>query len=123
MLFKTLKQVIHKYNFWKNNRIILVKGKGNYINVKNNAVLNNCRFDIVGNNNLIQIEELVRLKNVTFFIRGDNNRIMLGNQVKFKAGGLIWMEDYNCEIAVGDRTTFEDAHLAVTGHSQKYNRK
>ena len=34
--------------------------------------------------------------------------------VEFVRGGLIWVEDFNCEALIGENTTFEDIHIAVT---------
>ena len=96
-----------------------IKGRANQIEIDKTAILFNCTIDITGNNNKIEIGEGSILNNVTFFIRGDNNTIKLGKKVKFIRGGSIWIEDYSCEAFVGDDTTFEDTHIAVTEPNSK----
>ena len=97
----------------------IIKGKDNIFLIDQSATLLTCSFDIVGNNNSIEIQEGCILNNVLFFIRGDNNKIKIGQRVKFIRGGSIWIEDYGCEAIIGDSTTFEDIHLAVTEPNSK----
>lgn len=92
----------------------IIKGTGNIISIDNSALLNNCIFDIEGNNNNIKVKESSILNNVTFFIRGNNNRITIGKRVRFNRGGSVWIEDFECEAIIGESTTFEDSHIAVT---------
>lgn len=65
------------------------------------------------------IQELVFLKNVKIYIRGNDNRILISSKVKFHRGGEIWIEDENCEATIGERSTFEEAHIAVTEPNSK----
>ena len=97
----------------------IIKGKNNVFNIDKSSVLYNCTFDIVGNNNEIEIGESSIFNNVTFYIRGDNNKIKIGQRVRFNRGGSIWIEDYNCEAIIGENTTFEDSHIAVTEPNSK----
>jgi acetyltransferase-like isoleucine patch superfamily enzyme len=83
------------------------------------VILFNCTFDIIGNENIIEISELSSFNNVTFFIRGSNNKIKIGKNVRFNRGGSIWIEDCSCEAIIGDYSTFEDSHIAVTEPSSK----
>ena len=46
-------------------------------------------------------------------------KLRLVNLVRFNKGGSIWIEDYNCEAIIGDNTTFEDSHIAVTEPNSK----
>nr|WP_315253836.1 acyltransferase [uncultured Flavobacterium sp.] len=128
-----IKQIVKKFPFlYKYLRIIIsgqkvketrlkktIKGVNNVFNIDKSAILYNCTFDIVGNNNEIEICESSTFNNVTFFIRGDNNRIKIGRRVRFNTGGSIWIEDYNCEAIIGENTTFEDSHIAVTEPNSK----
>ncbi len=98
-----------------------IKGKDNNFKIDKSVILYNCTFDIVGNNNQIEISELSILNNVTFFVRGDNNKIKLDKKVRFNTGGSIWIEDYDCEATVGENSTFEDVHIAVTEPKSKIN--
>ena len=98
-----------------------IKGNGNNIIYKKSVILNNCTFDIIGNNNKIEIDDSAIFNNITFYIRGDNNTIAIGKKVRFNRGGSIWLEDYYCEATIGDFSTFEDAHIAVTEPNSKIN--
>jgi acetyltransferase-like isoleucine patch superfamily enzyme len=99
----------------------ILKGKENIFNIAKSAILINCIFDIEGNDNEIEISESSILNNVTFFIRGDNNKIKIDQRVRFNKGGSIWIEDYGCEVVIGENTTFEDSHIAVTEPNSKIN--
>ncbi|RYX87910.1 acyltransferase [bacterium] len=90
------------------------QGTGNVLDIAKSAILYNCIFDIVGSHNKIEIGELAILNNVKFYVRGDSNRIHIERKVSFNRGGLIWIEDQNCEAMIGENTTFEDSHLAIT---------
>lgn len=72
------------------------------------------KFDVVGNDNTIEIHEGCYLNQVTFYIRGDHHRIIIGPGVRFNRGGNIWFEDREGRLTIGERSTFEDVHLAVT---------
>ncbi|MDR0792649.1 MAG: acyltransferase [Chitinophagaceae bacterium] len=97
----------------------IIKGTKNVFNIDKSALLSNCTFDITGNNNEIEINESSFFNNVTFFIRGDNNKIKIGKCVRFNKGGSIWIEDYGCEAVIGDNSTFENSHVAVTEPNSK----
>lgn len=88
-----------------------IRGQGNRI--INKGVFLQVRIDIKGNNNTVEIAEGAFLTNMTIYIRGNNNLLRIGAYCKFK-GGCVWFEDYNCEVIIGDHTSIESAHLAVT---------
>lgn len=121
--------IIEKYiRLLKNNRKLKttlpkenIKGNNNNIIYKKSVIFNNCTFDIIGNNNKIEIDESTIFNNITFYVRGDNNKIEIGKKVRFNRGGSIWIEDYNCEATIGDFSTFEDVHIAVTEPNSKIN--
>ena len=96
-----------------------VNGAKNVFEIDKSSLLFNCTFDIVGNKNIIEINESSSFSNVTFFIRGSNNKIKIGKNVRFNRGGSIWIEDYGCEVVIGDNSTFEDSHIAVTEPNSK----
>lgn len=100
--------------FFKKRLSVLIKGKNNVINKSSSVLCIGCRIDIIGSNNAIICDDLCLLNKVTFFIRGNNNIIHLKRDVNFFRGGELWIEDNNCRIDVGENTTFEDVHLAVT---------
>jgi acetyltransferase-like isoleucine patch superfamily enzyme len=100
---------------WKpfNNDQKKIKGKNNVINY-NGSILSSVVFDIVGNNNKIEIKNSCFLKSVTFYIRGNNHSVSIGEGCRFNRGGNIWFEDSFGTLEIGDRSTFEDVHIAVT---------
>jgi acetyltransferase-like isoleucine patch superfamily enzyme len=89
-------------------------GKANQLEHSGTAIFINSKIDIVGNNNHIFIDDFCSFNNVTFLIRGDNNRVKISKGVRFKFGGSLHIEDNRCLIDIGDNSTFEDVHLAVT---------
>ncbi len=119
VLSKTLTILISAKNSKKTKPKKFIRGTNNILNIDNSVVLYNCTFNIDGNNNEIEIKKSSILKNVTFFIRGDNNKIKIGQSVQFKNGGSIWIEDYKCEAIIGEGTTFENSHIAVTEPNSK----
>jgi len=94
-------------------------GIGNIFDIDKSVIFNNCTFDIVGNKNEISIKESSFFNNVTFYIRGDNNKIKIGPKVFFNHRGSIWIEDDFCEAVIGENTTIEDVHIAVTEPNSK----
>ena len=116
---KYIRLIINRKNISELRIVKIIKGTDNVIDIDKSAILRNCKFDIVGNNNKIEINELSILNNVTFFIRGNSNKIIIGKQVRFKRGGTVWIDDYGCEAVVGENTTFEDSHIAVTEPNSK----
>lgn len=97
----------------------LIQGKNNNLKINESVILNNCTIDITGNNNEIEIMDFSFFNNVTFFIRGDKNKVRINKKVRFNRGGSIWIEDYNCEINIGEGSSFEDVHIAVTEPGSK----
>ena len=91
-----------------------IRGRGNRVSVDRSAFCVNCLIDVVGNNNTIIVHEAARLHNLRFFIRGNNNRIEVGNRVRVNRDGDLWIEDDGGGIIIGEQTTIEAAHIAVT---------
>jgi acetyltransferase-like isoleucine patch superfamily enzyme len=90
-----------------------IYGSNNLVQV-NSSILKNVTFDIVGDNNTIFIDKESQLNGVTFFIRGSHHNIHIGKRCKFNRGSSIWFEDNNCKLIIGDNTSVEDAHIALT---------
>lgn len=90
----------------KNNRII------------NYGILSNVRFDVAGNNNLISIGAGAELSDLVIYIRGDNHVLKVANHCEYKSGS-VWFEDHDCQVVIGQYTTIESAHLAVTEPNSK----
>ena len=96
-----------------------IKGKSNILKIDTSARLNNCKIDIIGDSNEITIEADSLLNNVVIFIRGNQNKIRISREVKFNRGGELWIEDEHCELFIGEHTTFEETHIAVTEPNSK----
>ncbi len=117
-LLKIYRQFKHD-SFLKPSVQKKIKGFGNKLNIYNSALLIGCQIDIDGNNNIIKIEGSTFFNNVKFYIRGNNNLIDISKNVQFFRGGSLWIEDEYCKIEIGEQTTFEDTHIAVTEPESK----
>lgn len=102
-----------RYHIWWNSSRQRVQGRDNRI-ISKNALLQRCAFDIQGHDNQVVIGGGSVLRNVTFRIRGDGHRILLGSDVRVARSAVFWMEGERGTLAIGDQTTLEEAHLAVT---------
>ena len=90
-----------------------IKGKNNVLTCQG-SILSSVKFDIVGSNNEINIKRSCILNSVTFYLRGDHLSVTIGEDCRFFRGSLLWLEDSGGCLEIGDKCTFEDAHLAVT---------
>jgi acetyltransferase-like isoleucine patch superfamily enzyme len=95
-----------------------IKGRNNRI-IHNNAILSSVLFDISGNGNTIEIMGNCILNNIVFYVRGNGHRVLIQNGCRFNRGGNIWFEDNNCSLSIGENTTFENVHLALTEPNSK----
>lgn len=111
------KLLIKKYKFLLKDSTI--KGKRNVLKFGSLISISNCSLQILGDNNTIQINSGCQLNRVNFFIRGNNNTIFIDQNVIFTRGGDLWIEDDNCSIIIGQRSTFELVHLAATENLSK----
>lgn len=102
-----------RYHIWWNSVRKQVKGRNNRI-VSNNALLHHCVFDVQGHDNHVFIGCGAVLRNVIFRIRGNGHRIHLGSEVMVARAAVFWMEGECGTLEIGDLTTIEEAHLAVT---------
>jgi len=91
-----------------------IRGKDNILTIHETARLVNCKIEIIGNANHIIIEAESLLKNVLIYIRGNQNKITISKEVQFNRAGELWIEDESCELFIGQNSTFEDTHIAVT---------
>lgn len=90
-----------------------IYGEHNQIS-HDNARLTSVVFNIYGDHNTIEIEKGCVLKKVKFIVRGDHHQIRIGKGVRFHHGGGIWFEDHHGSLHIGENTTFEAVHLAIT---------
>lgn len=87
--------------------------RGNHNVMQNQGVLLNCSFDISGDHNVVEIKPGAVVENMRIFMRGNSHRLFIGARCHLK-GGDFYFEDDRCTIRIGDRTTVESAHFAVT---------
>ncbi len=90
-----------------------IRGKGNIV-VSKGAFLKNCSIDICGNNNQIRIAPECVLRKVKFFVRGDGHIIEISPRVRINRFALLWCQDENGTLAIGEGTSIEEAHIAVS---------
>jgi acetyltransferase-like isoleucine patch superfamily enzyme len=95
-----------------------IRGKENRITY-GNSILSSVIFEINGNGNCVCIADGCVLNNVAFYITGDNHKIEIGAGCKFYSGGSLSFEDHNGSLVVGELTTFEYIHIAVTEPNSK----
>ncbi len=110
-LLELLQRITDKEGVNQSNHDI--RGENNSIECEGTS-LESTRFEIWGNNNQIIIGRNCQFKDVTFHIEGDNHLIQIGAEVAFNIAGSIWFEDHDCTLTIGDQSTFENVHLAVT---------
>lgn len=76
--------------------------------------LHKIEFDIEATSNvIIELGSGVKLSNLKIYIRGINHKIELGNNVRISKG-IFHMEDNDCVIKIGSKTTVESAQFACT---------
>ncbi len=90
-----------------------IRGRQNKI-FYNNSVLSSVWFDIIGDFNHIEIEEGCILENMGFLIRGNNHIIKIGRNCSFGKDSILWFEDHDGCLIVGQDSTFGSVHIAVT---------
>jgi len=96
--------------------ILTIRGINNQI-IKSKGTVLFVKWDIDGNNNKIEFGDCY-FRNVTIRIRGNNNHILIGDDV-FMYGGILWIEDEYNSINIGDHSSIQSAHIAVTEKHKK----
>jgi acetyltransferase-like isoleucine patch superfamily enzyme len=92
-----------------------ISGTNHRLLIHPDAVLRNVVFIVKGEGHHIEIASRCVLRNVMFYAIGSSHTILLGPGVRFKRGGQLWLENTGGRIDIGENTTFEESHLAVTG--------
>lgn len=95
-----------------------ISGKGNKI-IYGHSILSKVTFDIKGDDNLIHIWDRCILNGVHFYVRGNRHQIHIGSGCRFHRGGSLWLEDDDGCLQIGEGTTLEEVHLAVTEPGSK----
>ena len=111
MIGRLIRRVCPGEPFSKVRRVI--RGEQNVIRW-GNSILSSVFFDIEGDRNRIDIQDGCFLKEVTFHLRGDDHRIEIKKGCRFNGGGSLWFEDSNGSLIIGENSTFENVHIAVT---------
>lgn len=107
--------MIKKFLINVRNLIFPIRGYRNKIS--GGGILLLGKVQISGNNNTI-ICNSNKIGDVKIRIYGSNNVLIINNNVVFKKG-LIWFEDHNNMIEIGDNTTIEDAELSCAENGTK----
>lgn len=89
-----------------------IKGGNNKI-LQGQNLRKNFRISIQGKGNTILIHERARITDSRVQIYGDAHKLKIGKNCGIK-NTVFWFEDNNCSIVIGDNTTIEGAHIAVT---------
>jgi acetyltransferase-like isoleucine patch superfamily enzyme len=106
--------VLQKYY---NNHFYVRKIDGKANKIVNQGFFRKVNIEIKGNNNKIIIGKKSSLRDVKICIKGNNHTLCLGQNVVFS--GELWFEDENCTIQIGENSTVEWAHIAVTEPNNK----
>lgn len=109
-MFSTLKHYYRSLRYPCKKNIC---GKANEI-IYSDSILKSVTFDIVGDNNTIVIGKSCSINSLIFYVRGNNHSVYIGESCVFQKGGEIWIEDSDCRLEIGKRSTFEEIHLAIT---------
>lgn len=104
-IINSIKYRMNKINYSK------IIGKNNVVRTEGLFVAT--KMIINGDSNEIIVHKNSKIENVIFRIHGNNHRIYIGANCAIKSGE-IWVEDDGCVLEIGDNTTIEDAHFAVT---------
>ena len=94
---------------------VMGRGKNRYVGF--GYFLRLRSLTIVGKGNSIELKSSLP-SSVRIVIYGNNNHLVIDKNVNYKAG-LIWIEDNECEIRVGQKTTIESATLSVAEDGSK----
>ena len=90
-----------------------------HLNIKG-AFIRNVKLKVRGKNNKIYIDECVRLSNCEINVFGDNCELYIGRWAIIKNTNL-WFEDFSTIIKIGEKTTFENVHIAALENFNKVN--
>lgn len=75
--------------------------------------LRKCKIDIIGDNNLLEVSEGAFISDNRIYIRGNNHHLKIGEDRRLMHTEF-WFEDNDCSIMIGNKTSIQSAHLAVT---------
>ncbi len=82
-------------------------GTGNRLAVEDGCLVRGLRMEVRGDDNLVVFGEGSWLKSLRVVIRGSSNRIIVGRGIEFSGPGILWVENDNGELRIGDGCTIE----------------
>lgn len=88
------------------NNSFKLKGNNNKLDTSG-AILKQCSLQVDGNNNEISIGVGCHLQGVKIFIRGDNLKLIIGRSVFIGYGSVLWMEDSDGLLEIGEYSSLE----------------
>lgn len=103
---------IHLISCINKNLKIILHGENNYIAI-NKSIIKNITIEIKGSNNKVIIENDINLDGCIIQISGNNHILHIKKYCRFR-NTSFWFEDMQNKITIGERTTCEGAHIAVT---------
>jgi acetyltransferase-like isoleucine patch superfamily enzyme len=89
-----------------------IRGEGNIFQAEG-ATLSGVELDIIGDRNRIIVGEGCVLTNVRFRLRGSDHLIEIGRNCRVSRAGSFWLEDYHCEVLIGQNTTMVDVSISL----------
>lgn len=95
-----------------------IRGKRNTIKVRG-VYLYNCRISVSGNDNMIIMHPECILRNVRLMVHGDGHLVEIGAGVRVYRSALLWCEDEKGILRIGEKSRFEEVHIAVTESGSK----
>lgn len=118
-MINKLKGYIRRLNLPEQPNLLKdISGSHNSLN-EHSSTFQETTIKVRGENNQIIIDDECKFKNILIYIKGNNNIIEISKNVEFKRGGELWIEDDNCTIKIGENSTFENTHIAVTENNSK----
>lgn len=94
------------------NNFIKCKDNNNILETSG-AILKQCSIEIHGSNNLISIDVGSYLQGVRIYIHGNNLQLKIGKSVFIGKGSVLWMEDSDGIIEIGEYSSLEKVGVAV----------
>lgn len=96
---------------------VLIPIRGSNNKITNSSKNYKLKFDIIGDNNKVIIKN-ARIHNTTIYIRGNNHELTIIDGCYIK-NSKICMENDDCEIRVGSKTSIEGAEMDIKENGTK----
>jgi acetyltransferase-like isoleucine patch superfamily enzyme len=96
---------------------IKLNGKNNYLDIAE-AILKQCSIDIIGDNNFVSIARGCTLQGVKVVLQGENLKLKIGRSVFIGQGSVLWMENRDGLLEIGEYSSLEKVGIAVSEGKQ-----